>query len=557
MFIFLNYITLSVGGICLLLAGNYLYLSLRFKRDLHRFQNARPGESLPAPRIPSVVPWLGVAPSFLTTKPLAFWSRLFEWYPRDAGACVLTMGGQTTNVIFNAPATQYIMKDRKLGRDQFTEQVLIHGLGLSAQDCEKSNGFRKHLQPGEISANAQQERLHTEYLLKSEHVNELTAEFLGTMKKQVAHEFDEGPGQVNLYEWLRTLMFIASTTSLWGDRILKAIPDLEDLFFTFDKDMLSMFFGLPDFLISRQVANRERALEALSKWYELAEKETGGVIADPATVAWEPIYGSRLSRARQILWRKQGMSRRGIAGIELGSLFGLSSNAIPATAWMLFHILDSTRSNEEPTLYDHIMSEIAASKNSDGTISVSLLVGQPILQSTLHEVLRIYTDTLIARTVDHDMSLPLTFEKSENPHHLSLKKNSLLMIPTYPAHTDPATWQSADFPHHPPATVFYPYRFLTADPSDPSQKPTFTTAHAVGKLFPFGGGKTMCPGRVFAKQEIMGSVAIWLDTFEFKVLGYLDEQKKPSDKFPFLRDSLPGSALMVPGGDMRLSVQRR
>lgn len=469
---------------------------------------------------------------------------------------MLTMGGQTSNVVFDATAAHFILKDRKLGRNKFTEMVVTNGFGLSADDCEKFCGYNEKVEPGKIPAVVRQEKLNAEYLLKTERVNELTAEFISVFRKQVADTFADEPGQVNLYEWLRTIMFTASTTAFWGDRILKAIPNLEELFFTFDQEMLSMFYGLPDFMISRQIANRERIHKAVSDWYATAEKETGGVIADPATVAWEPIYGSRLSRARQLYSREQGLSARGIAGTEVGSLFGLSSNAIPATGWMLFHILDTIKDTSESTLYTEITSEIQASKNDDGTINVALLVNQPILQSTMHEVLRMYVDTLITREIDRDMSLPLTSEKSDKPRFISVKKNSLVIMPTYPAHTNPC-WQSVEYPHHPPANVFYPYRFLTSDPSDPSQKPVFTTAHAAGKFFPFGGGRTVCPGRIFAKQEIVGGVAIMLDTFDFKVLGYLDEQKKPSEKFPFLRDSLPGSALMVPGGDMKLSVTRR
>lgn len=208
-----NNIALSVCGILFLLAANYLYLSVRFRRDLHRFRNAKDGECLPAPQVPSAIPWLGIAPSFLTTKPLAFWTRLFEWYPRDAGACRLTMGGQTANVIFNAPATHFIMKDRKLARNDFTEMVVKNGFGLSAEDCEKFCAFHEKVKPGEMSALAYLEKMNAEYLLKTERVNELTAEFLSTMRKQISHIFEDGPGEVNLYEWQRSLMFTASTTA--------------------------------------------------------------------------------------------------------------------------------------------------------------------------------------------------------------------------------------------------------------------------------------------------------------------------------------------------------
>lgn len=553
-----NYLAISLGSICLIFAGTYLYTYFRFKHDLHRFQNTT-GKSLPAPQIPTVIPWIGIAPSFLTTKPLAFWARLFEWYPRAAGACILTMGGQTANVIFNVPATQYIMRDRKLGRENFNEIVIINGMGVSPEDYEKMHGFLTPPKPGELSGSAQQVKVHAEYLLKTEHVNELTQEFMNAMKRQIAEEFQDGPGEVNLYEWLRTLMFTASTTAGWGERVMQVIPDLEQLFYQYDSDMLSMFYGLPRFLISRKVANRDRIINELARWYEMAEKETGGVIADPTTVAWEPIYGSRVARARHLLFRRRGLSRRGMAGLELGFLFGLSSNAIPATGWMVFYILDSKRSTQKPTLYDHVMRELEASKNKDGSLNVPTLVSQPILQSTLHEVLRMYVDTLVSRQIPHDMTLPLSPEKSASPRSLQLKANTLLMMPSYPAHTDPETWQSAEFPHHPPATEFYPYRFLTADPSTatPQAPPVFTTTHTTGRFFPFGGGKTICPGRVFAKQEILASVATWLATFDMDVVHYVDAQRRPTDVFPVLRESLPGSALMVPGGDMRVRVQRK
>lgn len=467
------------------------------------------------------------------------------------------MGGKTTSVIFNPSATNYIMKDRKLGRNEFTLIVMKNGFGVPADDCDKFCGFDEVPKPGVVPAAVRHERMNVEYLLKTEHVNELTAEFLKTFKEQLAHAFQEGPGEVNTYEWLRSLMFCASTSAFLGSRILEFIPDLEDMFFKFDEDMLKMFYGLPSFMISQPLARRDRALKAMINWFEEAEKETNGVIPDPATIAWEPVYGSRISRARQLYARGQGVGRMGVAGLELGSLFGLSSNAIPATAWMLFHILDSARNSEEPNLYSQVTAEIRASKVEDGTIDVARLVSQPILQSTLHEVLRMYVDTLVTRSIDHDMSLPLTPEKSENPRFLWLKKDSMLMMPTYPAHNDPVAWESSEFPHHPSAKIFYPYRFLTSDPRDTSQKPVFTTTHAAGKLFPFGGGKTMCPGRNFAKQEMVAGVATLLDLFDFEVLGYLDGKKKPSDKFPVLKDSLPGSAMMVPGGDMRVRITRK
>lgn len=117
------------------------------------------------------------------------------------------------------------MKDRKLGRNEFNEIVMKNGLGMSADDCDRFTGYHEKVKPGDIPVVVQQEKLNAEYLLKTDRVNELTAEFIRTMKKQVAHEFEDGPGEVNMYEWLRTLMFVASTTAAVSNAASPPVKD--------------------------------------------------------------------------------------------------------------------------------------------------------------------------------------------------------------------------------------------------------------------------------------------------------------------------------------------
>ena len=560
-----NVLSIAILVVLSLFAGVYLFTYCRFRIDLHKFQNASHGQNLRPPHLPIAIPWVGNAPSFLSKKPHKFWSELFSWYPRAAGACSITLGGNSTAVIFNAPASQYLLRDRKLGRDEFNEQVVVQGLGLSKAESEVYYEHRTPVKHGAMPGHIEQEKTNVEYLLKTERVNEMTAEFIHSLRQQVSQAFIDGPSEINLNSWLRTVMFVASTTALMGTKILEVTPDLEQLFFQFDQDMLSMFFGLPKFMIPKQVANRDKALDALVRWHEAVATASNGKIVDPEATAWEPLYGSRINRARQLYYRKKNLPVRAASGLDLGMLFGISSNAIPAAGWMLMHILNSTRPENkvkgEPTLYEHIMSELRESQNPDGTLNLSVLLNQPILLSTLHEVLRIYVDTLVSRQLPTDMTLPLSHPpvsgsgKSEPQRSLFLKAGSLIMMPTYPAHTNPETWQNPD---QPPPDVFFPYRFLTAPPTATvSDKPIFTTTPYNGMFFPFGGGKTICPGRVFAKQEIIASVAIVLLTFEFDVLGYVNEKGRSTGQFPGLRDTFPGSVVMVAKGDVQVRVKRR
>ena len=561
----LNVFSLIAGSLLLLFAGTYIFTLIRFQLTLRTFQNEKGGQNLQAPPLPIAIPWLGNARSFLTTEPHGFWKRLFSWLPQSTGACAMLMGGEHATVIYNAPSVQYIMKDRKMGRDNFTEMIARDGLGVTKPELVKFFGHNTGAKPGEVSSHELQDRMNLEYLLKADRVNELTQEFSNTFQRDLAHQFESGPEEVELYKWLRGLMFTASTTALWGNRVLELIPDLDQYFFQFDQDMLYLFFRIPRFWIPQKYKNRDAAIEQLCRWYDVANTELGGKIPDPEEVAWEPCYGSRLSRARQVFFRKLGLEQCSMASFELGFLFGLSSNAIPATGWMLTYIIDSVRPENkakgETTLYEYILAEVNEAVNADGTLNIALLINQPILQSTLNEVLRSRVDVLVSRQVtEGDVTLPLPPASSVKSSQRSLlvKKGSLIMMPSYLAHNDPTAWQY-EFPHHPPPEVFYPYRFLTTHPADtaPGQRPKFTTAHTTGSFFPFGGGKTMCPGRTFAKQEMLAAVAMVLLTFEFEFVNFVDEKRRTTDKFPGLRDTFPGSAVMVASGDVRVRMKRR
>ena len=65
------------------------------------------------------------------------------------------------------------------------------------------------------------------------------------------------------------------------------------------------------------------------------------------------------------------------------------------------------------------------------------------------------------------------------------------------------------------------------------------------------------PGRVFAKQEGLGAIAMILSRFDFEVKGFADERKKPTTSFPGYAKACGGSGALVPGGDMKVKVRRR
>jgi cytochrome P450 len=98
------------------------------------------------------------------------------------------------------------------------------------------------------------------------------------------------------------------------------------------------------------------------------------------------------------------------------------------------------------------------------------------------------------------------------------KKGDLVMAPSALDQHKPTSWKENG---QPTAEVWYAERFLKYDQQ--AGKDVFSTvlrtSWTSGKFFPFGGGTHVCPGRVSAKQEILGALATFLTQFDVRGLG--------------------------------------
>lgn len=70
---------------------------------------------------------------------------------------------------------------------------------------------------------------------------------------------------------------------------------------------------------------------------------------------------------------------------------------------------------------------------------------------------------------------------------------------------------------------------------------------------PFGGGGTYCPGRVLAREEVYGFIAILLHRYEMELASdSADEEERPP--FPLLNDATPALGITGPMRDMDVIV---
>jgi cytochrome P450 len=174
----------------------------------------------------------------------------------------------------------------------------------------------------------------------------------------------------------------------------------------------------------------------------------------------------------------------------------------------------------------------------------------PYLNSAFNETLRIYVDVLLTRTLDEDLTL--------NEYHMA--KGGIVIAPTFLGHRHPSAWSNDS---QPPENIWYGERFIKVD--DKTGEPNFSTAGTNGRFFPFGGGVHVCPGRVFAKQEVFGAIAAFLLEFEVRFVEYLrfDKMGHPiprgpsEDEFPVVKKQFCGSGVVISEGDMLVKLKRR
>lgn len=444
-----------------------LYTQWRYQQQLRRYASSPSSEKeqvlYQPPQVPYTVPFLGNALAFLAPTPGLFFSQLFQTHPRETGAATLNLGTNSTHILFNPHAINAMFKDRQLSRNRMDRMLIKKCFDVQSDDIEKH-----YLDP------ALEHALNKEYLLKTERVNELTIHFSRVLAENLAIDAETLPAdqEIGLYSWLRDRMFTASTTALMGKHLIEMYPELCTDFFGFDGEMLSFFFSIPNFLLRDAHKRRARLLTRLEEWNRamLAQCPDGKAVNPSGNVCWEPIFGSRLNRARQQLYADQTLQMKSRAGFDLGLMFGLSSNAIPGAGWILMHLLNP---DGDVTLYPRVLAELKTAQRADKSLDVPTLITLPLLSSVYHEILRLYVDVLVTRDIDRDLVLPLNETGTKS---IKLPKNSMVMAPSYLGQHDAEAWTTEEAP----VETFYAERFLTQDAETGSIK--FTLNGTSGKV---------------------------------------------------------------------------
>jgi cytochrome P450 len=184
---------------------------------------------------------------------------------------------------------------------------------------------------------------------------------------------------------------------------------------------------------------------------------------------------------------------------------------------------------------------------------MAVLMAQPLLNSVFNETMRHYVDCLVTRQLETDMVVD----------GYLLRKGDLVMAPSSLSQHDTMFWERN---FEPSADTWCAERFIRHDETPGKQGGlTSSTSWCGGKFFPFGGGSHACPGRVFAKQKILGAVAAFLMQFDVEFVEFLGTDRKGNvvslgteeSAFPKVKQQYAGNGTLAMDGDIRVRIRRR
>ena len=153
--------------------------------------------------------------------------------------------------------------------------------------------------------------------------------------------------------------------------------------------------------------------------------------------------------------------------------------------------------------------------------NIDRLLEQPILQAVYAETLRLRVNGFIVRYPSkEDLKI----------NDWSIPKNNFVLTSSTPGHMDQDIWCTGSNKSH-PTEEFWPGRFLKHSEDGKSMK--FSTETAQGAWMPFGGGSHMCPGRRFAKFEIILTMSLLVTLYDCEVLADKKNIEMSTRKFGF------------------------
>ncbi|TVY81010.1 Cholesterol 7-alpha-monooxygenase [Lachnellula suecica] len=347
--------------------------------------------------------------------------------------------------------------------------------------------------------------------------------------------------EIDLCGMMRDLVGHSSVPPMFGSVLLEKYPNLLHDMYDFDDGMYYLLAGLPAWTpwapVFRAHMARNRLWEALDDHQRALDALAEGNSIDYSWGELDDV--SEFILKRNEIYRKNNFEIRERG--ELSVLWPSIINSSLLVYWQLLYILAT------PGLADKLRKEIApysivTQGASIGKISEApkltldhegLSKNCPHLKSAYLEALRLTSKPWSVRKVASDVLISQNKTDGDAASYL-LHKGEYITLPHELHMRDPKYYPNPD--------EFEPDRFLVADEDG-------KLSADIGTTRPYGGGPSMCKGRVFAERECLAVIAGILVFWEIE----------PADKKAgwVIPKQLKMSAVSKPAHETRVRIKRR
>ncbi|KAI4859213.1 cytochrome P450 [Hypoxylon rubiginosum] len=378
-------------------------------------------------------------------------------------------------------------------------------------------------------------------------------EKIGASQQDIGNDWVEIP---DLCDLVQKYVIESVIYTFFGPYMISLNPHIVQDFLEFNDYIRLLFMSMPRWLIPKAYKARQRMVDNIQRWQKHARENCD--LAELGDVDWEPYYGSRFIRERQALLTRRGiLDETARAAENFANLWAANSNSVPAAIWFLVETIRDTSLKEE--VYQRVSSALlipeanGEHENGHATFDIEKLCCDPLLQSVYAETLRLRVAALIVReAAQRDFSFC----------GWRIKKGEVLTVSSHTEAMNQEVWGvGGDLSSH-ALDKFWSHRFLV-NPDDSNSGPlrnprtkraagnkdlSFSTDGLAGTWIPYGGGRSLCPGRHFAKREIMLTTAAFLTAYEIDL---------NPDTIPSVNMSHFGFGTMPPKGKLPCRIRRR
>ncbi|KAI1430715.1 cytochrome P450 [Xylaria sp. CBS 124048] len=375
---------------------------------------------------------------------------------------------------------------------EVTERIL--GLDRATMDIT-----RKNLDPGpgdERGFLADIQDLVYDWFGSGNYLNKISLDACRDLKNEILAFAASQQGQrsrgkpTDLLEWVRHIVILSTAKYFYGPQNPIALnPELEGSFWAFDHGLGKLLINIFPSLTAREAyMGRERLVKALEEYLERGTHNTA----------------SEIIQKRVEIALRHGWTLRATARSELSFLFAGIVNATTSSFWILLQI------SADPQLLSTVREEVIQILRVDEESTENPQPGNyrirmtdlrercPILVAIYRECLRLGSDNYSTRMVKENTILADRY---------FLKKGAVVQIAGGVIHSNQSIWGDD-------VLAFNPHRFLEGfcrKPGDAKPNQVHPAAFRA-----FGGGRTLCPGRHFAMNEILSLVALVVLMFDIE-----------------------------------------